>query len=153
MVDGPSLYLYLNNDPTNKYDLWGLAYLGARALQKSSWLNFPPFQHHQFFYSNGENSGYHQGENNKGKIRPDDPELLDWYTKVPGCENLNDIILCKAENNVYDNGWLKNKFGPFHNCQDYSKAVLSEYRRLMKKYNNANKHSTTATGTSVNYTW
>lgn len=103
-----------------------------------------PFYHSAFQYDNGNNSGYNPNSAGQGVVGGDvgvSRIVTSQYQKVG--VYLDDNILSQAEAKLRDQWdqritpdaagyWLL-----FHNCHDYTNAVLAEYNRLSSVQSNS----------------
>lgn len=82
-----------------------------------------PLHHSQIEYDDGTNSGYFPsgvGEDSEAA-----------QLECPGPHYRDDLIRQAEESLKHTNEWDANDYNLFfHNCHDYSDAVLDEYERL-----------------------
>jgi len=137
-------YLYTDQNPVNRSDPDGLAWVSRRLLDLGHpYSGMAAFilsclpggscngYHEQIFYEDGTNVGFFNDASG-GSIRDDDPQLISWYDVH--LDNLDDDTLKAAEAVVRTRGnWLGcyDLFG--NNCQDFVAAVLTEYMALAQQ--------------------
>jgi len=147
-----NLLAYCNNDPISFIDPEGLGSWGVRKLDGVPWRPirvFPITQiadlfnlevlHEHYWFDDGRNFGFFDDkEGLKGGVRPD-IYSQDKY-KMRG-EYFDDSIMEIAIKNI---NWSSKVYGLFgntfssskKNCQDWARAVRSEYYRLKKERDN-----------------
>jgi RHS repeat-associated protein len=137
------LYGYVQSNPVNLVDPFGLAWRQMRPLDLSGLKDTTsgPLHHDRFLYDNGDDSGYY----GDSTVR-EDRASIDLQNKYQNLgEYLYDNILRQAEANLWSQ-WNFDKTAPetpsifqynllFHNCQDYADAVMEEYSRLFDEWN------------------
>jgi len=140
---GINLFAYATLNPINAIDPYGLAWLQKRPLDIFYLRSKDPtgkLKHTRFIFDDGSESGYYG--DSRVKNDPASEKLKSKYKNVG--EYLQDDILKKAVSNVkpkwdYSKDSIVNEykltdwFGPSHNCQDYTDAVLKEYYRLKRE--------------------
>jgi RHS repeat-associated protein len=139
-----NLFTYVQNDPVDKFDPWGLAYFALRPLQGSPWLygysqnlisdllNVEVAHEAVFFEDGKQPSDLGFYDTKGGEVRPDLAGNLGSYRKSDS--GWNDCLMRKAAANVPARSYcLLGKGAPKFNCQDWATAVRTEYRRLVKE--------------------
>ena len=111
----------------NWVDPLGLAEIGSRGLSGlSNMFAYGKFRHDQIWYNDGSNSGFLDDYN----IGTDYIYTKKDYIFTDRYPNsYDDSLMHQAEANVKKN-WNKN-WTLANNCQDYVKAAIKEYKRLV----------------------
>ena len=125
-------YSYTENNPINRFDPDGLAWIGQRPLETRWRLLVESVRadafHQQIFFDDGSPD---QGFFDDGKIRSDDPKNTSKY--LAGVTGLDDDTMHAAVKSV-SGRWKSRKYSATKcNCQDFVGAVLDEYNRLQSE--------------------
>jgi len=135
-----NLYTYVNNNPVNWTDPYGLFRFGKRPLAGMPWLG--PFSsnpidnyfnteisHEQGFFEDG--SGGNVGFFNDSKVRSED---ITGKAYRYDNEHYDDALMREALKNVQNGkySWIHN------NCQDWAERLRNEYYRLEKERSEKN---------------
>ncbi|KQC11411.1 MAG: hypothetical protein APR62_01650 [Smithella sp. SDB] len=135
-----NLSSYTGNNPITRVDPFGDAWLEIRPLDFLGFRDTTagPFYHSNFIYDDGKNSGYNPDRKTGLAVVGPDQAKEDMTAKYQTVGvYLQDDILRQAESNL-KSAWNQttNPNAPdysllFHNCHDYTGAVLKEYDTLL----------------------
>jgi RHS repeat-associated protein len=143
---GINLYGFVQNNPVNYFDPYGLFHFGKRPLAGMSFmitgvlddsLNIEVAHEHGFFDDgSGENIGF--GPNGRFSENPWDFDYVYDFTTI-----YDDDIIREALGNLEDGEYSLIGIGSLdkNNCQDWSDRLREEYHRIVRfRRNQRNRH-------------
>jgi RHS repeat-associated protein len=137
------LFGYVQCNPVNLVDPWGLFYFGKRPLIGMSFkiegiiedrLNIEVLHEHGFF---GDGSGENVGFGPDGRFS-EDPKGLGYVYDWTRTRIYDDDIIREALKNLQDGEYSLLGIGPLekNNCQDWADRLREEYKRIKRAREN-----------------
>lgn len=133
--------LFVGNNPINRIDPLGLAYIASRPLiswdaKLGAWAFDVSPVHTQIFFEDGKQPSNIGWDNKRGVTPESDAKkgMYDDESRFPlSPAHFDDATMREAVENVQKTGeWGPGTVTPNHHCQGFCDAAFDEYQKLMK---------------------